>query len=375
MLAEHAEVPKSHHAAGKKPRLEFLDAVKGVGILCVIALHSSGRSGRTLLSQGSVEWWIVEAFNRLMAFAVPMFLCVSAFLWARSASDKPGLTAGTVRRFTAILYPYLLWSALFVLWQVYVERAPFANLLTRKSIYNDLVWGKAYFHLYFLSILLQAALFFPLMLWLVRRTGFGLSCLTAFVLQGLVFALQTRIQFLPFPGTSLLWYLTSLIPAAWLGANWPAPTNLVKPLFASSLALTLISGAAFLWLERLEVLKVYRYSGLTNPIQQLFVFGGAFSVIAGLAPKKPSEKPAWRWLCWLGASSLPFYLLHPMVMRFLSGPRLTQVLSQVPLAPLWSYCLLVLVTFAVVILLNKFRLDKLLFGRSSPALPGPKSQD
>lgn len=390
MLAEHPEAPDAQ-IPPSKARIEFLDATKGIGILCVIALHSSGRSARTLLSQGSAEWWIVTGINRLMAFAVPMFLCVSAFLWARSeargvvsAESKDALLArprshwirlvkGTARRFTAILNPYLLWSVLFVLWQAYVEKVPFVNLLTGKSIYNDLIWGKAYFHLYFLSILLQAAFFFPLMLWLVRRTGFLACCATSVAAQAIVFFLQTRWQFLPYPGSSLLWYLTSLVPAAWLGANWPAPSHLIKQLRTVSLFLAVISGAAFLWLERLEVLKVTRYSGLTNPVQQIFVFGGAFAVIAGLALKKPSDKRPWRWLCWLGASSLPFYLLHPMVMRFLSGPSITHALQSIPLAPLWCYGALLLATGIAVVVLSKIKAEKLLFGRVSPPMPIARS--
>jgi len=369
MHADDALLADAEPRPAKRPRLDFLDAAKGIGILAVMALHSSGRSSRTLLTQNSAEWWIDVGFNRLMAFAVPMFLCVSAFLWAFGAASKPGIAAGTIRRLSTILYPYLIWTALYLLWQAFVEGTPIANMSSGKALYNDLVWGKGYFHLYFLSVLLQAAILFPLMLWMARRTGFLACCAGSIIIQALVFVAQSKLHFLPFPGSSVLWYVTSLLPAAWLGAHWPVSPPSLRKLLMVSLTLGLPSTAAYLWLEVLDVDGLRRFGVLLNPVQQLFVFSAGLAVISWLALRKPVASKGWSWLCWIGASSLPFYLLHPMVMRFLSGPRITQVLQRIPIGPLWSYGALLAGTFVAVWVLNKIRAEKLLFGRSTPALP------
>jgi peptidoglycan/LPS O-acetylase OafA/YrhL len=365
----HAETefstPPSGHA---KSRLDFLDVAKAIGILCVIALHSFGRSAHLLAFPGSVQWWSLTLSNRLFAFAVPMFLCISAFLWARSQRKKEQVMEGYGKRLVGILHPYLVWTAIYLVWSIAVEKAPLGSLRGIHTWWNYLIWGKAYFHLYFLSILLQAALLFPLMYIAVRRTGFLAICGLAFVLQGLVFWSQTHWQYLAFPGSSVLWYITSLLPAAWLGYHWPLTTPSLRKLAIGSCAVTVLSVLPYLWLQILDIDNIHRWSGLSNPLQQVFVFGAAFWVLSGLA-LRGTRQAANPWMVWLGAVSLQFYLLHLIVMRLTSGPRITGFMAGIPGGAVLVYVLVLALTFGVVWILNKLRVEKVLFGRASPPLP------
>jgi surface polysaccharide O-acyltransferase-like enzyme len=353
----------------QKVRLDFLDAAKGLGILGVMLLHSTGNSSHALLQPDTSGWWLDTFINRFLSFAVPMFLCVSAFLWARGSAGKPGFWTGTGRRFCAILFPYTVWSVLFILWQHYSEGIAFHSLLSKRSIYNDIFWGKAYFHLYFLAILLQAALLFPFMNWVATRTRF-LVCLTVSIFcQAIVFYAQSKLDLFRFPGSSPFWYVTSFMPAVWLGAHWTIPEQKLRKLFWSCSALGVVSGAAYLWLQTLDLMKTNHWGVFENPVLQVFVFGAAFALIAGLALLHRFESLLWRWLCWFGAASLPFYLIHPMVLHFLGGPMVSPFLKGIPAGAILSYAMLIIATFLVTMVLSISKLDKLLFGRSTPKLP------
>jgi peptidoglycan/LPS O-acetylase OafA/YrhL len=368
-LSTSQSIPVSSRA-----RLDFLDVAKAIGILCVVALHSFGRSARLLAFPGSFQWWSLTLANRLFAFAVPMFLCISAFLWARSQRRKEQIMEGYGKRVFAILHPYLVWTAIYLIWRITVEKTPTDSLRAIfgfHAIWNYLLWGKASFHLYFLSILIQAALLFPLMYLAVRRMGFLSVCGLAAVLQGLVFWSQTHWQYLAFPGSSVLWYITSLLPAAWLGYHWPLSVPSLRKLAGVSLGVLVLSVFPYLWLQILDIDNIHRFSGLSNPVQQVFVFGAAFWVLAALA-LRGTQRSAKPWMVWLGAVSLQFYLLHPMLMRLTSGPRITGLMAGIPGGAVIIYLMVLALTFAVVFLLHKLRVEKALFGRTSPPLPNAK---
>ena len=364
-----------------KNRLTFVDVAKGIGILCVVALHSSNRSSRAFSTHGDAEWWTLFVINRLMAFAVPMFLSISAFLWARSQARKATDSEGTWKRFVAILHPYLVWSLIFLILRVTLERTPgedLSKVLGPADLAISLVWGKAAFHLYFMSVLLQAALVFPLMMWPARRVSFTSICLIGFLIQALVFFVNSKVQYrhvefagmLPFPGSSVLWYLSSLLPATWLGLRWPVSRPRLKQLLGASSLIAFLGGAPFLWLQVQDAKLIPTSGTLENWSQQVFVFGAGLAVISLLAIGAENGE---RWLAWLGAASLQFYLLHPIVMRLTGGPRVVGVLSKLPAAPLFSYLVTLIGTLVIVLILNRLGVEKWLFGRASPPFPARKS--
>lgn len=363
-----------------KSRLTFVDVAKGIGILCVVALHSSNRSSRAFATHGDDQWWTLLVINRLMAFAVPMFLSISAFLWARSQAAKATDSEGTRKRVTAILHPYLVWSFIFLVLRVTVERTPgedLSKVLGPADLAISLAWGKAAFHLYFMSVLLQAALVFPLMIWPARRVSFLSICALGFLVQSLVFFVNSKVQYrhvefagmLPFPGSSVLWYLSSLLPATWLGLHWPVARHRLKQLLGVSALIAVLGGVPFLWLQMQDAKLIPTNGTLENWSQQIFVFGAGLAVIATLALSADGVVRSSKWLTWLGAASLQFYLLHPIVMRLTGGPRIVGLLNKLPGAPLFSYLVTLFGTLVVVLILNRLGVEKWLFGRASPPLP------
>ncbi|MCH1928558.1 hypothetical protein L6232_27570, partial [Shewanella sp. C31] len=74
--------------------------------------------------------------------------------------------------------------------------------------FHQLLWGKAYFHLYFLALALQLTLLLPFFVPLLRRRPHGAWFLLLGVgLTLLVYFLNRQYRFLPYPGSFVLWYL------------------------------------------------------------------------------------------------------------------------------------------------------------------------
>ena len=182
----------------QKSRDQSFDILKGVLILSVVLLHSSGRSASELVAKDSVEWWILRCINWGFCFAVPCFLFVSAILWSRSQIARGSWNGYFKRRIKSILGPYVIWTGIYWLFRLLIEHSMLkpresGGIVSRTQIpvrLYELFFGKAYFHLYFMFVLLQFALLFPLLYWLIKRSkieSFWLMCLIAVVVQYGVF--------------------------------------------------------------------------------------------------------------------------------------------------------------------------------------------
>lgn len=351
-----------------RPRLFFLDAARALGIVLVVGLHCAGRTSRTFEIKFSGSWWFLFGCARFADFAVPMFLAISAFLWARSSATGWKRVAGAV-------WPYAVWSILFAAPKIFHDlRHPSG---TKPWTYVDIaVWGKAAFHLYFLSVLIQSALLFPAVKRLVAGRTFLQALLIAVSLQGAVLVVQSLVQWpgfqrglFPYPGATAFWYLLILIPAAWLGAHAPLDREKVKRLVWVTGPAALVLLALHLWAQAQEALGRSVNGYLENGAQQAYTLAATLFVLTLFDLREGDLQGRIRSVAaWLGASTLPIYLLHPIAMNLLGGPRIHRFLAILPLAPVGYLILTWAITLAAVEILRLLRFDRYLFGRTSPAV-------
>ncbi|GAB20348.1 hypothetical protein GOEFS_113_00040, partial [Gordonia effusa NBRC 100432] len=110
------------------------------------------------------------------------------------------------RRIKLVIFPYLIWSTIYfvitVMWgSGRIAELPFS---LQEYVWN-LSWGLAGFQMYFLFVMLQVYLLFPLVLWLIRKTvGHHAAVL------GVSFAVQI----------ALTATLTHWTPPGYLGTIW-----------------------------------------------------------------------------------------------------------------------------------------------------------
>ena len=369
-------------AAGAVRRDATFDILKGIGIGEVMVHHLLAHSARKFAVAGSVEWWALAVTNRVLHFAVPTFLLASALLLARSVARqaRPDWKRFGVRRVLRTLWPYLLWSVVYVVFRIAVvkigddvEPKQFvagrtlpALLVDGPGLIEDLFWGKAYYHLYFLVVLLQSSLLFPLLFFFLRRVrlSFGGVLLLALGAQGVVFFLQATLVRAPYPASTVFWYLPPVLVGVWLGLNgdaWPAVWRAWRVPFAVA---TLGGLGVYLFLSVVS-LGGGRIASLPfNAAVNIYTSGAALLLLA-LAGRL-ARRAGWaaRRLARVGDWSLPLFLIHPLVLHLLSGPTIGRVWNALPFSQVWVGAAMLGVTWGLTTLAWRLRADRLLFGRS-----------
>lgn len=179
----------------KKYMIEF-DYLRVFAALSVIAIHATGWY---IYSLGTGYTW-----NQLMRYAVPSFIILSGLLLYNSDKDKSNFSYFSFlsKRLNKILIPYLLWSIIYAFYnesQKLVEvRAEGWKFL--HNLWNQLIYGTASYHLYFLFIIMQMYLIYPALRWLVknyeRKTLIG-SFIVTLLLQSADYLSAIGFKILP----------------------------------------------------------------------------------------------------------------------------------------------------------------------------------
>lgn len=296
---------------------ESLDAFRGVAILAVVFLHVSNLFlDREVPESGAWLAWVVP--NRTAMFAVPAFLMLSALLNTRSMIRRnENARAYVLRRVLPTLWLYVLWSA------VYLAFAAQSDPALPDTAWESVVfWGKAHYHLYFLSVLLQLLIALPLIVSWARRKGARASLVQVMLLAGacqlLVYAGNRFGYRLPYVGANILWYLPSVAAGIWLGLHWEQLEAHCAQALPVAGRVALVGYAAFLPVSVQGLLQ----RPVDTFLYQLshWLFTGSFGlVLLAMCMRFPRKSPSsvWRLLAWCGAGSLPIYLLHPLVLQYL----------------------------------------------------------
>lgn len=340
-------------ASGQSHSLAWAEVFRGLAILGVLLIHLSGRFVREL-PEGGLEWTLLAALGRAATFAVPAFLTLSTLLLGLSLRRglRPGVYARA--RLTSLAWPLVLWTAVFLSLS---DPPPVAD---PRLLSGWLVWGKAHFHLYYLALALQLALVMPLLVALAGRLGVGWLALGGVVLTALTYWANRQGPFLPYPGSSLLWY----IPAVTLGLcgsrleDLPSALRRLWPWAAGAGSAGL---AAFLPVS-LEALRGGRVDTAVYQFSH-WSYSAALTVLLAGVSVWLAETRARRLLELMGRNSLQIYLMHPLVLLWLDhSARLSERLGALPAMPVYL-ALFMLVPLGLAALARRARSSELLFGR------------
>ena len=332
--------------------------------------HILGVAMRKFAEPESTAWWTMATLSQILHFAVPVFLFVSAILLTRSlVKHHPAdWKSYATRRLRRTVVPFLIWTTIYVAFRIAVVTTPSdlgtvadraRSLLAPPMLAAYLLWGKAYFHLYFFAVLIQLSIALPLLIPAVRRLPqrFPTVALIAFGTQYLVFAIHGKPFALPFPAATLLWYLAPVLTGTWIGIHhreWP---NLWPRMRFPAVAIAIAAFAGYLPLA----LRVRTGADVNNFAYQAVASLWTTSlgwVLAGTAgAMAPRVGDGFRWL---GERSLGLFVVHPLALHFLSGPKVTALFQSLPGTPLWYGLAVIVVSVVVVEGIRRSPLSKLL---------------
>jgi fucose 4-O-acetylase-like acetyltransferase len=263
-----------------KPRLEWMDCLRGISIVLVVILHAYSIAA---MHSGNSIRAVVVFDNVFGPLRMPIMVFLSGLFVPRSLTK--GVSTYFSGKLRGVAYPYFLWSglmiALFFLASVTIGWKVEIGIIA-KVFYAPIE------HLWFLAYLF---LFFVLA-FLVRRFN-----------PLLVAAVTMVVAFLPVAGNwEKFWYLASFFMLGVAAATFPLVwERATRSAIVSGLLLTV--SIATLWALTMKLVYVPGTPFRTALVLAALVgASGVFMRIAHLVPFAPFR--------YIGRNSLIFYIVH-----------------------------------------------------------------
>lgn len=163
-----AALPAAAPATGRTGRpadLPYADAMRTVGVLAVVFVHTAGRAVMRPGDLPPLSWWSANVFDSLCRWGVPVFLMLSGALNLDPAR-REGPFAFYRRRLARVGLPLVFWSAFYFLWWALFQQRE----ITARGVVDEIAAGLVSSHLYYLVVILGLYLCAPALRIFVRRT-------------------------------------------------------------------------------------------------------------------------------------------------------------------------------------------------------------
>jgi peptidoglycan/LPS O-acetylase OafA/YrhL len=193
-------------ASSTRPRrahLHQLDLVRGSTFLLVIFCHVLTNTNDEQMGVVTNALGMAGHFTRNSFF----FLTGFVLMYGNYAKEDFSTWQFWSRRLKLVAIPYLIWSIVYWAFGVVQTSGWSALPFSLSTLGDGLTWGTSGFHLYFIFVIIQFYLLFPLILWVVRATRDH---------HGLLLAASFAVQM------TVLMVVRHYAPPAnsWLAENW-----------------------------------------------------------------------------------------------------------------------------------------------------------
>lgn len=151
----------------EKTTLAWLDRLRVWSAAAVVLLHVSGFPFRALKGGPDVAWWWGNVWNSSTRWAVPVYVVISGFLLL-GPERREGAIEFWRRRIVRIGIPLVAWGVFYASWGAWLESRPRSVSGVLRSV---AIRGDAYYHLWFLYMLLALYLVAPALRAVLRQLG------------------------------------------------------------------------------------------------------------------------------------------------------------------------------------------------------------
>ncbi|MHC9538129.1 MAG: acyltransferase [Vulcanimicrobiota bacterium] len=344
----------SEVSAGSSSRKGEFDAYKGIAILAVLTIHLSGNL-MSRLDFTSPLMLSAAALNRICQFAVPAFLMLSAFLNGASLLRGTSQEKFFGRRFRRALWPYLLWSAVGI--AVSFTNGQFK--WTYDCILYTMLWGKAYYHLYFLSLVLQLYLLLPFAVRLFKgRPSFWSVAAGTIAAQGLFYYLNRYVHTIHVLSSMILWFLPVVFLGLWLATREDELPELLRRQRFAAAAIVALSLCIYLP-QAVAMVSRHPVNTCLYQVGQWFYSAGASFFLMCLVFVVPGlgRSPLLKYL---GVYSMQIYLVHPFVITALDI-YFGKTFPLIPAVIIYTAAVII-VPLAVAKMADRAKISPILFG-------------
>jgi len=211
-------------------RYEKFDIFRGIAIIGVILIHITASP----VYEGDVFSMVI---NQISRFAVPVFIFLSG--WGLTISDSlersDGYWSFLKKRFLGIVPQYLLWNFIYLIysdiWETSVD-------LTFAELFQEILLGTIYNHLYFVPVILAFYIAYPLLLKISNRWGVLLALFVTLASQ-LSDVWLTHEYF--YMNKNIFNWLFYFVLGIWMAKHFEKIVNTVKKYKRSVTITTVIS--------------------------------------------------------------------------------------------------------------------------------------
>lgn len=299
----------------KKQKINEIDVLRAISILAVLIIHVTA-SGTVELSAGSAGRGIYVALNKLSNFSVPAFILASGlvlFYRYSGAWDRKQALQFYRKRLQYIVVPYLIWSFFYMGYNAWMN--PQSGWTWEAgAVGQHLLWGTASYHLYFMVLMVQYYVLFPLLMKLAEvRKGWLLPA-AAIVCQALAFMYHHGVSPIPHRSAFFFTYFAEFAIGGFVGLHYAKIQSVLRHHWRLLLVGVLLTGTVLTGLHEynparlryglpLSEVTVHAYAVLMS----LFLLGVGQLLLARSAF-------AAKWISYLGAASFGIYFVHPALL-------------------------------------------------------------
>ena len=303
-------------------RLSEIDILRAIAFIFVVIQHTLG--GYSNIEGIPYSSFIIMKLIYVMATpAVPIFLFISAVALFYVHSKKFDCKSYYLKRIKYILIPYAIWSA--------INMIELGNKDRFKDFIIQVFAGNGAFHLWYMGMVLRIFIFFPIILWIVKkahlmktkiRVGIFmfLFCLYYLILRfqndisnsigNFIFGKPTELQQRIIDISPMFWYIYFLI-----GIYFVLNYEYIKRKIIQYKVLIFIGYVfllAYSYFNEIENIKSIKIIYLLYIIISIIVF---YLVSGKLAEKNI----IYRILKFIGDYSFGAYMAHIIVINYVSN--------------------------------------------------------
>ena len=354
-----------------RSHIKAMDLVRAITIVSVVAVHSTWftAQGASSVTAGLLLNWL--------HFTREGFMALTGFVLTYSVITRPPRWLQFwKKRYRLVLFPYLIWSALYMALKVPVW-PPLAYLA---HWLQSLPTGSAWFHLYYLLITMQFYLVFPLFMilmhwarkfpWRVLGTSLLFEVLLITYDQYVVHGSGSGIN--AYTGVEVWTYAWYFVLGGVMAVHWPRVSLWIeknaKLLAKLLMGALMVSAGTYLVQWRLTGSVDFADSVL-QPTTILFSTV-LFLNLAGWGLIVEKNMSAWlargSLIERISDRSFGIYLLHPMILAVLmyGWGRLHTAMNPWILDAL-TITLVVTISYQIIGLLGRTHLSPWLIGRAA----------
>ncbi len=164
----------------------WIDNARVKASFAVIVIHVAAPVVTGVGEVGSVSWWAGNLYDSFARWCVPVFVMISGFLLLNPEKDE-SLHTFYEKRASRLLVPILFWT-LFYSFYTYIKGIFLENPVTLSTIWENILFGKPFIHMWFLYMIFGLYLVTPFLRKLVRALSvkeLTYLCIILFILASL----------------------------------------------------------------------------------------------------------------------------------------------------------------------------------------------